>query len=183
MNKPESEEPIEPKTAQPINFKDNNSVILNDSYKIDKNKDDIDNSNQREKRQFEVIKELQKFKDLLKKDNRIRKDFHGNRDFYNLIKGIAIELGRLGDTNDEEKVPIIIKYIERNIGGTEYDIDINYDLVLDDIRESINTIRSILEDYDFCDENKNKNKISSVFLFKKVYILILKDDPNSKLKI
>ena len=29
----------------------------------------------------------------MKKENKIRKDFHGNRDFYNLIKGIAIELG------------------------------------------------------------------------------------------
>ena len=181
MNNPESEKPIEPQTAQPANFKDNSSVILSDSDKIDINKEDSCNSNQREKRQFEVIKELQKFKDLLKKDDKIRKDFHGNRDFYNLIKGIAIELGRLGDTNDEEKVPIIIKYIERNIGGIEYEIDIDFDLVLDDIMENINTIRSILEDYDFQDENKNK--INSVFLFKKVYNLILKDDPNSKLKI
>ena len=95
-----------------------------------------------------MIKELKEFKDLLKKDNKIRKDFHGNRDFYNLVKGIAIELGRLGDTNDEEKVPIIIKYIERNIGGIEYDIDIDFNLILDDIREKINNIKNILEDYD-----------------------------------
>ena len=52
--------------------------------------------------EFEYIKE---FKNLYKKDNRIRKDFHGIRDFYNLIKGIAIEFGRLGNySNNKDKI-------------------------------------------------------------------------------
>ena len=149
------------------------------------NKDESNKNVKIEKRQFDIIKDLKEFKDLLIKDEKIRKDFHGNRDFYNLIKGIAIELGRLGDTNDEEKVPIIIKYIERNLGGIEYEIDIDFNLILDDIRDKIDTIRNILDDYD-CPEkdDKNKHKINSVYIFKKLYnSILLKDDPNSKLKI
>ena len=165
------------------NFKDNVSYVSqNESDKADKKKDESDTTNKREKRQFEVIKKLKEFKDLLKKDEKIRKDFHGNRDFYNIIKGIAIELGKLGDTNDEEKVPIVIKYIERNMGGIEYEIDINYKLILDDISDKIKNIKSILDDYEWHDENKQK--VNSVYLFKKLYnSVVIKDDPNSKLII
>ena len=57
--------------------------------------------------EFEYIKEFKEFKNLYKKDNRIRKDFHGIRDFYNLIKGIAIEFGRLGNfSNNKDKIQI-----------------------------------------------------------------------------
>ena len=136
-----------------------------------------------EKRQFEFIKELKEFKDLLKKENKIRKDFHGNRDFYNLIRGIAIELGRLGDSNDNDKVSIITKYIERNFGGIDYEIDMDLNLILDDIRERIKLIKSILEDYESYNENK-KLKLSSVFLFKQLYNLECdNNNPNSGLKI
>ena len=83
--------------------------------KEEKSNNNIDDSTQnkkRDKRQFEYIKELEEYKDLLKKENKIRKDFHGNRDFYNLIKGIAIEHARIGgDSNDNDKVSIIVKYI------------------------------------------------------------------------
>ena len=182
-NKSENISSTKSQANQPETFQENNSLTPTDNPdNPDKSKDESAKTKQREKRQFEVIKELKEFKDLLKKDNKIRKDFHGNRDFYNLIKGIAIELGGLGDTNDEEKVPIIIKYIERNIGGIEYDIDIDFNLVLDDIREKINNIKSILDDYDWHD--KNKQKVNSVFLFKKLYnSVLLNDDPNSKLII
>ena len=107
-NKSENISSTKPQTNQPETFQENNSLTPTDNPdNPDKNKDESAKTKQREKRQFEVIKDLKEFKDLLKRDNKIRKDFHGNRDFYNLIKGIAIELG----TNDEEKVPIIIKYI------------------------------------------------------------------------
>ena len=59
---------------------------------------------------------------------------------YNLIKRIAIELRRLGDYNDIDNASIIVKYIERNFGGIDYEIDIDEDLILDDIRENINLI-------------------------------------------
>jgi hypothetical protein len=47
---------------------------------------------EREKRQFESIKKEKEFIALLKKEDKIKKDFHGNRDFYNLIKGIVLDL-------------------------------------------------------------------------------------------
>ena len=53
---------------------------------------------------------------------------------------------------------------------------------MDNIREKINNIKSILDDYDLHD--KNKQKVNSVFLFKKLYnSVLLNDDPNSKLII
>ena len=148
---------------------------------INQNKSNNQN-NPIEKRQFEFIKGLKEFTDLMKKENKIRKDFHGIRDFYNLIRGIAIEL-KSGDLTDNEKVAIIIKYIERNFGGIEYEIDIDFNLVLEDTKEIIELIINILEDYDFCEENTTL-KLSSVFLFKKLYNLECdKVDPNSNLKI
>ena len=96
---------------------------------INQNKSNNQN-NPIEKRQFEFIKGLKEFTDLMKKENKIRKDFHGIRDFYHLIRGIAIEL-KSGDLTDNEKVAIIIKYIERNFGGIEYEIDIDFNLVLE----------------------------------------------------
>ena len=54
----------------------------------------INKSGERENRVFESIKRSKKFIDLMKKENKIIIDFHGNRDFYSLIRGIAIELKR-----------------------------------------------------------------------------------------
>jgi len=134
-------------------------------------------------KQFESIKELPEYKQFLKKENKIRKDFHGNRDFYYLIKGIANALGGLGDSNDNEKVPIVIKYIERNFGGIEYEIDIDFKLDLQDMRKKIDLIKKIIEDYETYQEGKII-KLSSVFLFKKLYNLQCeKLDQNSNLRI
>jgi len=101
--------------------------------------------------QFESIKQTKEFKDLFKKENRIRRDIHGNLDFYNLIKGIAREFGRL---DENVKVQIIEKYIERNFGGIDYEIDIDFNLKLGDIRESLQLIKDIINDYDGPNENK-----------------------------
>ena len=130
--------------------------------------------------EFEYIKELKEFKNLYKKDNRIRKDFHGIRDFYNLIKGIAIEFGRLGNySNNKDKIQIIEKYIERNFGGINYKIDIDLNLKLNDIRNNVELIGDILRNY-----NGDDNKLTSVFLFKKLYNLeIGKEEHNSILAI
>ena len=140
-------------------------------------------SNKKEKRQFESIKNLKKFKDLLKKEDKIKIDFHGNRDFYYLIKKIALTLERYGDSNDNEKVSIISEYIERNFGGINYEIDIDFNLCLDDIRNDIDLIKTIFEDYEDYEPNK-RTILSSVFLFKQLYNLeIKKEDPNSDLII
>ena len=142
----------------------------------------LNNSQEREEKNFETIKGLKEFIDLMKKENKIIKDFHGIRDFYNLIRGIVLEL-KSGDLTNEEKVSIIIKYIERNFGGIEYEIDIDLQLVLEDTKKNIELIKNILEDYEFYEENK-KIKLSSVFLFKKLYNLECeKVDPHSNLTI
>jgi len=62
---------------------------------------------------FDSIKISKEYKYLYKKEKKIRIDFHGNRDFYNWIKGIAIEFGKSGDS-ENNKAEIIIKFIERH---------------------------------------------------------------------
>ena len=168
------------------NEKDNDDYQSVSNYspneeKINKNEEEANNQKKTEKSNFESIKQKPLFKDLFKKENKIRRDFHGNRDFYNLIKGIAIEFAKLGNESDEnDKLKIIEKYIERNLGGIDYEIDIDYNLKLDDIRENIQLIKDIVKDY----SGPNKKKINSVYLFKKLYNLEFgKEDPNSKLII
>ena len=134
------------------------------------------------KRSAEVKNKQSKRKNLSKPKERkiykFRKDFHGNHDFYNLIKGIAIEL-KYGDSTDIEKVEIINKYIERNFGGMKYKI--NIDLDLEDTKKYIELNKNIIEDYD---KEKKILKLNSVFLFKKLYNLECeKIDSSSNLKI
>ena len=185
--KPKGKESEKSQDKEPVNDASQYSSKTIEGSK-NSSKDTRDNPNnpskpkEREKRQFEDIKGLKEFTDLLKKENNIRKDFHGNRDFYNLIRGIAIEL-KSGDSTDNEKVSIIIKYIERNFGGIEYEIDIDFNLTLEDTKKNIELIEKIIKDYEYDEENE-KLKLNSVFLFKKLYNLECeKDDPNSNLKI
>ena len=175
------------------NANDNNSESIDDESKgtshtpEEKQKSKNEDSEQskyekRERRQFESIKQEKDFKDLFKKEKKIRKDFHGNRDFYNLIKGIAIEL-KSGDNTDKEKVIIITKYIERNFGGIDYEIDIDLKSPLEDTKEYIELIQNIVSNYNY-DEKKSIIKLASVFLFKKLYnIECDNEDPSSNLKI
>ena len=159
-----------------------NGSSQNSQTTFEAQKDNTQSTQEREKRQFGEIKDSKEYKDLMKKETKIRKDFHGNRDFYNLIRGIAIGL-KSGDSTDNEKVSIIIKYIERNFGGIDYEIDINLNLILDEIKKNIVLIEEILKDYELF-KGSGKVKLSSVFLFKKLYNLECeKQDPNSNLKI
>ena len=133
------------KVKDPNNTQDNNPEPSNNAQAtIEKQK----KPQEREKRQFGEIKRLKDFTDLLQKEEKVRKDFHGNHDFYNLIRGIAIDL-KSGEFTDNEKVEIIIKYIERNFGGIEYEIDLDLKLVLDDTERDIKLIKNILQDYEF----------------------------------
>ena len=116
------------------------------------------------------IKKKKEFKNLLQKEKEIKVDFHGNIDFYNFIKGIAIEIGKLNELDDNKVVIIIEKYIERNFGGIDYEIDIDLDLKKTDIDNSMELISEILKELP--SENKEKKKISSVFLFKKIYNVV-----------
>ena len=132
---------------------------------------------------FEGIKESKIFKSKMKKENKIKKDFHGNRDFYNLIKGVANSLRNLGELQDKEKVEIIAKYIERNFGGIEYEILIDFDDIPDDITDDSNAIKNILVNYG---NTKETIKLNSIFLFKELYNtqcdIIYKDTKDINLK-
>ena len=147
----------------------------NNSFKsIDKN------LKKNEKRSFEFIKELKDYKYLYKLENEIKIDFHGNRDFYYIIKGIANELDKLGETDD--KVKIVIEFIERNFGGIEYKVDLDLDVNLEDMKKKIEMLKEIYSDL-LLEQNKII-KLNSVFLFKALYNKQCdKLDPNGSLKI
>jgi hypothetical protein len=159
---------------------------------------------------FKEIEGEQEFIKLLKKDKKINSEFHGNRDFYNLIKGVAIEGYKLNNILDESQiVPIINKFIERNFGGINYSIDIDFDLDFSDIKlemeefkskilnEKLNTIinnkggrkrRDEDDDEVPVKKKENENNVTSVFLFKKIYNLACtleksKDNENIDAKI
>ena len=150
-------------------------MVLKKYFKI-KNKEELKGKNFRE---IELEKD---FANLLKKEKRIKSEFHGNRDFYNIIKGVAIEGSKLNNIADEiQIVPIINNYIERNFGGINYEIDINFELEIYDIKEEMGTLKDkILKEkipksrkrrYENNKEQEEDKiiKVNSVYLFKKIY--------------
>ena len=144
---------------------------------------DLDNQ------QFVEIKNSKQFKALYNQDKKIKIDFHGNRDFFNFIKGIARKIKSLIDSDDYKVASIIEEYIERNFGGIDYEIDIDLDLKTTDIEPKIKIINKIFEKFNLKrkkpakkkdkanEKNKNSNEksdsliVTSVFLFKKIYNL------------
>ena len=117
------------------------------------------------------------FKELLKKEKKIKTEFHGNRDFYNIIKGVALEGSKLSEFQNDI-VPFIESYIERNFGGISYEIDIDFKLELKDISQKFNNVKNILKGINKKPKKKkdvtnkeNIKKVSSVYLFKKIYNL------------
>ena len=123
------------------------------------------------KNEFSEIAIDPDFQKLLKDVDEIKFDFHGNRDFYFFIKGIAREASKLGEHIDNTCVSIVEKYIERNFGGIDYEMDLDLNLDLTDIKEEIERIKNILKDKLIKDYN-GKIKVSSVFLFKKIYNMV-----------
>jgi len=168
--------------------KDGGTVTSETNEQIDNNIDEVEQGekkNKREKRQFSDIKQDDKFKELMKSETKIRKDFHGNRDFYHIIKGIAYDFGKTIDLEDSnnEKIRIIIKYIERNFGGIDYEIDIDFNLTLDDIQTQIDSIHDIFKAYNEYREGKIV-KLRSIYLFKALYNMQCdKIEQNCPLKI
>ena len=122
------------------------------------------------KEDFNVVFSDENFKKLYKKESTIDVDFHGNRDFYYLIKGIARDLNNIANTKNLVTM-IIEKYIERNFGGIEFEIERKeyYDFkpfkLIKEIRANI---------------AEKKEKISSVVLFKIVHNLVINDIYNDK---
>ena len=122
------------------------------------------------KMKFSFLKNTSEFKELFKKDKKININFHGNRDFYNLIRGIAFDLRSSQEYNNEEIIQIINRYIERNFGGINYEFDFSFDLLLDDMNEQIESIKIIFRDYKVYQKN-TLVQANSVFLFKNIYNL------------
>ena len=148
------------------------TVLKQFYFKNKESKEPIDLKN----KLYVEVKNLKEFKKLLKKDKKIKIDFHGNRDFYNFIKGIAREIGKLNNSDDNEVVLIIEKYIERNFGGINYEIDIDLDLSFPDIEPKINLVYELFKEFNIKykkfsikKEKYEKIKVTSVFLFKKIY--------------
>ena len=133
---------------------------------------------------FENILLKKEFINLLKKENKIRNDFHDNYDFYNLIKGIANDLAKTLDNDDKEKTSIIIKQIERNFGGINYDFDLDLNLISKHIDDNF-----LLEDISYFFQNikfyneKRKRKLNSAFIFKCLYNLECKNKKLINLEI
>ena len=154
----------------------NKYIKQNENYTSDKN--EIART-----KLFEYIKESKTFKKLMNYDTQIKLDFHGIRDFYCLIKGIATELEKIENAKDIDIVALIEKYIERNFGGIEYEIDIDRNIIPEDMERNVKLIRNILDNCNSYYENK---KINSVYLFKMIYNLQCKKlskDKNRNLKI
>ena len=108
---------------------------------------------------FREIETEQEYISLLKRDRTIKSEFHGNRDFYNITKGVAIEGSRLNSISDEKQiVPIINNSIERNFGGISYEIDIDFDLVFDDIKEEIKILKEEILNEKLTTNEDKKNR-------------------------
>ena len=129
---------------------------------------------------------------LYKRDKKIKTEFHGNRDFYNIIKGVAIEGSKLNNISDEKQIePIINNFIERNFGGIIYEIDIDFTFEPEDIRDNMEKLKNEILNEKLGEISTNTNKkgkrgqnkdkktekkdiiipVSSVFLFKKIFNL------------
>ena len=108
---------------------------------------------------FREIETEQEYISLLKRDRSIKSEFHGNRDFYNIIKGVAIEGSRLNSISDEKQiVPIINNSIERNFGGISYEIDIDFDLVFEDIKDEMKILKEDILNEKLNTNADNKNR-------------------------
>ena len=119
-------------------------------------------------------------KQLNKKYKNLNVEFHGNRDFYYLIKGIANELALLNnDYNIDSIKDIIDKYISRNFGGADIKLDVDLSLNFEDKRSTIDFISKYL-----IKDKKNEDSIiiNSDLLFKKVYNFICYEDKDYSLK-
>ena len=132
--------------------------------------------------EFSEIRRMKKFRNLFKKEKTINLDFHGNADLYNLIKGVAIEVGSLKTSDQIEIKDIVEKYIERNFGGIDYEIAIDFKFSFEEIKQRIKSLYNLLELSSSTKTSRGKQreknkkdiheetiKVSSVFLFKKIY--------------
>ena len=124
------------------------------------------------------------YKNLFNSERKIKNEFHGNRDFYNIIKGVALEGSQLNNISDETQiVDKIEKYIERNFGGISYEIDIDFNNQPEDIRDEMNDLKEILKEKISNDDEDKIEKVISVYLFKKIYNEACRHENNKSLNL
>ena len=95
-------------------------------------------------------------------DKKINIDFHGNKNFFNLIKGIANDFNE--NNENQKNVQIIGKYIKKIFGGLEIDIDIDLNFKFEDFYEELYFLNE-----------KNHNKITSEIFFKEIYNFVCRE--------
>ena len=142
----------------------------------------FEDKNLKEKEIFKTPFETKEFIKLYENDKKIKEEFHGNRDFYYLIKGIANEMN---ENNSSDYKGIIKKNIERNFGGLEIVIDFENDY--SDLLEMENygdeKYTEFLADISPKDSyNKDITKKecrSSVQIFKTIYNMICRKNNES----
>ena len=159
------------------------------------------------KASFQEIQNNEEYKKLLRAEKKIKEDFHSNRDLYNYIRGIASRVARLDSFDENDVKKIINNCIERNFGGIEYEIDIDPNITLADIKREIDDLSVILkekfdekkkkhsgakkekkdntkkEKNDKNKDKKDKIKVSSVFLFKKIYNMVCDEQSEKSFKL
>ena len=119
---------------------------------------------------FSDVKETDEYKILYSKNKSVNAEFHGNRDFYNYIKGVfkIKSLSKNFGSIDPNLNKEIEKVIERNFGGVDININIDFDLSYSDEEDYMKKLNKILKTYPDA-KNKNKLKLPSIFLFKFIY--------------
>ena len=116
---------------------------------------------------FDDVKKMDEFKALYMKNRSVIQDFHGNRDFYNYNRGVCNIKSILKNSEiDNDVSQKIEKVIERNFGGIDINLNLDFDLDYNDESDSIDKFKKIIEKY----FNEEKiNKLPSVFLFKYIF--------------
>ena len=116
---------------------------------------------------------------LFNKDKKVKTEFHGNRDFYNIIKSVALDCSKLSNFSEKDIVSIIESYIERNFGGIYYVIENSFDYKLKDT-DFENIFYEVLGTK-FNSKEKNI-EVSSVYIFKNIYNLACENKDNYKIQ-
>ena len=128
------------------------------------------------KENFKEINEKEDYQNLFKNGKKINVDFHGNRDFYYLIRGVANEIYNKDNiSKDKVKITEIIeKYIERNFGGMDIEIDI--DTEMDFYSKSFENIEKLMKNLNY----KKEKIISSVEFMKIIFNICSEKELNVK---
>jgi len=117
---------------------------------------------------FNDFKKNNEYKTLYTNNRSVNEEFHGNRDFYNYIKGVCNikSLSKNLDNTDSDISEQIEKVIERNFGGVDINLDLDFELAYEDETESMTKLNTMLNKYP---NAKKELKLPSVFLFKYIY--------------